>query len=182
MFSDVQPNLSLKSDTKVLQSGATHIVFNDSDTELMNNVNTSTTTVLATSNITPQLESKKNADVNALSQSARRNRRRRNRKKARKLQLGQQPVGGENDVLVAVSKIFKNSTDNEGCLENKTISEMEASLLSNDSYSNGQENQTNVEIEDTDDFGVDFTVDFDSCPELSGTPRLGDILAYKVTN
>lgn len=180
-ISDIQPNL--KGNTKVLQSGATHTIFSDSDTELQNNVNTSTATALDTSNILPpESESKKSAGPDATPQNARKNRRRRNRKKARKLMQIQQPVGGEDDVLVAVSKIFKNSTDSEACMETNKTSEIEASLFNNDNNSAGQEKQSD-EIEDTgDDFGVDFTADFDSFPELHGAPRVGDVLVYKVIN
>lgn len=179
LYADIQPNL--KSNTKVLQSGATHTVFNDSESELLNNTNISTTVALNTSNILPESEPKNGAEVYAVSQNAtqcRRNRRRRNRRKSRKLR----PVGGEDDVLVAVSKIFKNPTDSEGSLETNKAGEVEASLSKNGN-SNGQESQSNIEAQDAgDDFGVDFTVDFDSYPELNGAPRIGDVLAYKVIN
>ena len=120
-FLDIQP--SLKSNTQILQSGAKHTVFNDSDTEVLNNTNTSTTAINPVSNILPVVNSKKNVVEDKVeSKNTRRNRRRRNRKKARNFKQAQQPVGGEDDVLVAVSKIFKNDTDSEGCLEaNKTI-------------------------------------------------------------
>ena len=159
-----------------------HTVFNDSDTELVNNTNASTTAVNSTVNILPELKSKNGVQDKVGSQNARKNRRRRNRKKARNFkQAQQQPVGGEDDVLVAVSRIFKNATDSEGCLETNKTSDKEASLCNNDTNLNSQENQPNVSTEDTgDDFGVDFTADFDAYPELSGTPRVGDVLAYKV--
>lgn len=179
-FLDIQP--SLKSNTQILQSGAKHTVFNDSDTEVLNNTNTSTTAINPVSNILPVVNSKKNVVEDKVeSKNTRRNRRRRNRKKARNFKQAQQPVGGEDDVLVAVSKIFKNDTDSEGCLEaNKTI-DNEKSLCNNDTNPESQENQPNVNTEDTgDDFGVDFAADFDAYPELSGTPRVGDLLAYKV--
>ena len=179
MFSDTQP--SLKSNTTVLQSGAIHTIFNGSDPEHLKNENIPTKVPLATSNIQPESEPKGSVKANnTVSQNTARNRRRRNRKK-RKLEQIQKPVGGEDDVLVAVSKIFKNPTDSEGCLETNQTNEAEASI-SNDN-SNAQENLSRVEIEDTgDDFGMDFTVDFDSYPELSGTPRIGDVLIYKVIN
>ena len=176
VFSDIQP--SLKGNTMISQSGAIHTVFNDSDTEHMNK-NNPTKTALTTSNIQPELESKRSVEVNTVSQNTGRNRRRRNRKKARKLEQMQKTVGGEDDVLVAVSKIFKNPTDSECCLETNKTNEVEASV--NNDNPNGQESQSNVDIQDTgDDFGVDFTADFDSYPDLNGLPRVGDVLVYKV--
>lgn len=179
MLSDKQPDL--KSNTKLLQSGATHTVFNDSDNEILNNGDTPRPVPqsITTINIVPEPEFKKNTEVINASQNARRNRRQRYRK-ARKRKQMQQPVGGEGDVLVAVSKIFKNPTDNEVCLETNRASEADISLV-DDLNSNNKENQSDVKIEDTgDDFGMDFTVDFDSYPELSGMPRVGDVLLYKV--
>lgn len=172
MLSDIQPNL--KSDTKVLQSGATHTVFNDSDTELLNNGDTSITKALIATNILPEPEAEKSIGMNTISHNARRNRRRRNRK-TRKLKQTQQSVGGEDDVMVAVSKIYENPIDDEVSLKVNKNSEVEASLIDNIN-SNIQGNQSNI----GDDFGVDFTVDFDSYPELSGIPRVGDVLVYKV--
>lgn len=176
MLLGIQP--SLKSNTKLLQNGAMHTVFNDSDTEVVNNTNALTTAINATSNILPELKSKKSVGDNVGSQNARKNRRRRNRRKARNFKQTQQPVGGEDDVLVAVSQIFKNAMDSE---ETNKTSDKEVSLCNNDTNPNSQENQPNVSTGDTgDDFGVDFTADFDAYPELSGTPRVGDVLAYKV--
>ena len=172
MLSGTQPNL--KSDTKVLQSGATHTVFNDSDTELLNNRDTPITKALITSDLLPEPEAEKNIGMNTVSHNARRNRRRRNRK-ARKLKQTPQSVGGEDDVMVAVSKIYENPMDDGVCLEANKTSEVKVSLINNVN-SDVQENQSNI----GDDFGVDFTFDFDSYPELSGIPRVGDVLAYKV--
>jgi len=160
MLSDIQANL--KNDTEALQSGATHTVFNDSDTEL-NDGDTTTTKAFIISKILPEPAAEK---MSTVSHNARRNRRRRNRK-ARKLKQIQQPVGGEGDVMVAVSKIYENPIHDEVCLESNKISDINV--------------QKNVKVEDTeDDFGIDFTADFDSYPELSGIPRVGDVLVYKV--
>ena len=82
-------------------------------------------------------------------------------------------------MLIAVSKIFKNPTDSEDCLETKHTNNVGLSV--NNDNLNGQEVLPIVDNENTgDDFGVDFTADFDSYPELSGAPRVGDLLVYKV--
>ena len=167
---------SLQCNTTVLQSGAVHTVFNDSDIECLNDENVTTKVALSTSSIH---ESKKS--VEAVSQNTGRNRRRRNRKKAKKFEQMQKSVGGNDDVLVAVSKIFKNPTDSEDCLETKHANNAELSV--NNDNLNGQAVLPIVDSKDTgDDFGVDFTVDFDTYPELSGAPRVGDLLVYKVIN
>ena len=181
VFSDIQP--SLNGSTTVLQSGATHTIFNDSDAEHQNNENVATNIPLTSnipSEIPPECEPERSIEGNnTVSRNTAKNRRRRNRKKARKFEQMQKSVGGEDDVLVAVSKIFQNPTDRE--VEINKPNDTEA-LINNDS-SNVQENQSNVEIENTgDDFGVDFTIDFDTYPELNGTPRVGDVLVYKVIN
>lgn len=183
--SDIQP--SLNGNTTVLQSGAIHTVFNDSDIEHQNNENVATNVSHTTSNIPPEIlpecEAERSIEANnTVSRNTAKNRRRRNRKKARKFEQMQKSVGGEDDVLVAVSKIFQNPIDREDCLEINKPNEAEA-LINND-ICNVQENQSyNVKIENTDDdFGVDFTADFDTYPELNGTPRVGDVLVYKVIN
>ena len=184
LFTEILPNLN--GNTTVLQSGASHTVFDDSDAEHQNNENITSTNVSLTYNfppeIPPECEPERSIEVNnTVSRNTAKNRRRRNRKKARKFEQMQKSVGGEDDVLVAVSKIFQNPTDGEGCLEINKPNEAEV-LINNDSC-NVQENQSKVENENTgDDFGVDFTADFDTYPELNGTPRVGDVLVYKVIN
>ena len=173
---DIHP--SLKCNTTFLQSGATHTLFNDSDTE-SDTEHANHIPAPTTSNVQPESEPKKSVEVNSVPQNTRRNRKRRNRRKARKLEQIQKPVGGEDDVLVAVSKVFENPTDSEheSCIETNKTGEGETSINTD------KENQLSVEVEDTgDDFGVDFAADFDSYPELSGVPRVGDVLVYKVIN
>jgi len=112
-------------------------------------------------------------------------RRRRRNKNKNALKKAQNSVGGEDDTLVAISKIFENpvaeeisSKDNKSVEEQSTTSKDDVEVPLHDKScaeeSGIQEESVN------DDFGVDFTADFSCYSELSGLPRIGDILAYKV--
>jgi len=171
-----------------LQTGAIHTVFKDSDSELpsINNTLSTNNTPAELPKIVPMNDLSNNLMVGKKSRAARRRRRKNKNKNPQK--QNQQSVGGEDDTLVAISKIFENpiaeevtkSKDepvnvNSDAEEKETTSKDEIEVPPNDK-SCIEENEETI----NDDFGVDFKADFDSYPKLSGMPRIGDILAYKV--
>ena len=183
-FTDVEP--VLVSNTKVLQTGATHTVFKDSDNELLSTNNTP----VEPPKTVPMFDPNSNVIVGKKSRTARRRRRKNKNKNAQKQQ--QHSIGGEDDTLVAISKIFENPAAEEVTMskdepvnaksypeEKETRSKDEIEIPPNNK-SCVDESDVREETVINDDFGVDFKVNFDSYPELSGMPRIGDVLVYKV--
>ncbi|XP_065916742.1 coilin-like [Dysidea avara] len=180
---DVEP--VLVSNTKVLQTGATHTVFKDSDNELLSTNNTP----VEPPKTVPMFDPNSNVIVGKKSRTARRRRRKNKNKNAQKQQ--QHSIGGEDDTLVAISKIFENPAAEEVTMskdepvnaksypeEKETRSKDEIEIPPNNK-SCVDESDVREETVINDDFGVDFKVNFDSYPELSGMPRIGDVLVYK---
>jgi len=165
-----------------LQTGATHTVFKDSDSDLVSTNNTPA----EPPKTVPMLDPNSNLMVGKKSRAARRRRRKNKNKNLQKQH--HQPVGGEDDTLVAISKIFENPATEE-----VTKSNDEPANVTSDADEKETRSKDEIEVPPNDkpcieesietfndDFGVDFKADFDTYPKLSGIPRIGDILAYKV--